>query len=173
MLLEVKRLLIHGVHLAMDDYCRIAERPLGVDVKPKEDQLKCALYRAFSEAGKLVCVETGYERAGGKCDLVVAMRRPVGLELKTAWASTGWKNKPAEQAKSWNRDLERLATLADKGFGAGFLVLMFAYEAGSKPEAVLRAKTNDLGKPSLHTEPRKLTLWNGLDRLECMAWRAF
>lgn len=166
-------LIRQGIDYALDDYCRLAEKPLGVDVKPKEDQLKCALYRAFTEAGHVVHVEGGYERGGAECDLMVAMRRPVGIEIKTAWAATGWNNKAPEQADTWHKDLDKLKTLPAKGFGTGFFVLMFAYAAGTAAEETLRAVIADLGRPTLRTEPRELTLWNGLDSLECFAWRVF
>lgn len=166
-------LIRQGIDYALDDYCRLSEKPMGVDVKPKEDQLKCALYRAFTEAGRVVHVEGGYARAKGKCDLMVAMRKPVGLELKVAWACTSWNNKPPEQAATWVRDYEKLKTLPDKGFGAGFFVLLFVYSANTVAEGSLRTVIADFGKPCLCTEPREINLWNGLNTLEGMAWRVF
>lgn len=166
-------LLRQGIDYALDDYCHLAERPLGVDVKPKEDQLKCALYRAFTEAGHVVHVEAGYERGGAECDLMVAMRPPVGIEIKTAWAATRWNNKPPDQAETWTKDYGKLRSLPERGFGAGFFVLLFAYAAGTNAEASLRAVIADLGRPALCTEPRAISLWNGLDSLECSAWKVF
>ncbi len=176
MLAETRRLLKQGIGYALGDYCRLSEKPLGIDVKPKEDQLKCALYRAFTETGHVVHVEGGYARAKGKCDLMVAIdgsHKPIGLELKTAWAATRWNNKPPEQAAKWANDYEKLRSLPDRGFGAGFFVLLFAYAADTAAEESLRAMIDGLGNPDLRTEPRAITLWNGLDSLECFAWRVF
>lgn len=176
MLAEVRQILERGIAFAFDDYRRIAERPLGIDVKPKEDQLKCALYRAFIEAGHMVQVEGGYKRGRDKCDLMVAMREPVGLELKTAWAGDpdeGWQNKPDDQAKTWHKDLDKLNTLPAKGFGAGFFVLLLAYLPGSRELPAMRERVAKLGEPFIATEPRAIPSLNGLDTLECYAWRVF
>lgn len=169
-------LIRQGIDYALVDYCRLAEKPLGVDVKPKEDQLKCALYRAFTEAGHVVHVEGGYERGGAECDLMVSMRRPVGIEIKTAWAAAsadGWKNKPGYQTSTWSEDIRKLRTLAERGFGSGFFVMLFSYQAETVGEKTLRGRMSGLGRPVICTEPRGLTLWNGLDTLECYAWRVF
>ena len=136
-----------GLEFAKHDYLRIAASKT-FDVKPKEDQIKCALYRAFSEREYLVHVEASYARNSGRCDLVVSKdSKNVAIEIKTAWAGCGWVNKPNEQAESWLKDIDKLSALQeDENINTGLFIICFAYEHDSHGETQLRQKINEIIK---------------------------
>ena len=173
MLSDAERLIFCGMKVAVADYVKIAKLSWRLDVKPKEDQLKCAIYHTFSEARHLVHVERAYERGGGECDLVIASSNPVAIEIKTAWAGKGWCNKPKEQAETWDADIRRLQGLRPQSFSAGYFILLFAYESDTRAEMSVREKLSTLGTPTIHISPTEMNEWNGLNRLECMAYRIF
>lgn len=66
--------ILKAVHAGLDragkDCVKISGLQ-GLDVKPKEDQVKCALYRELSSRGYLVHVEARYPLGNQRCDLVV------------------------------------------------------------------------------------------------------
>lgn len=167
--------LLRGLDFAVADYVRIAERRAH-DVKPKEDQIKCGLYRAFSESGHLVHVEAAYERHGNECDLVVIDGDvETAIEIKTAWAGQYWNNKPPEQAGTWAKDIEKLMGLADRPHvNAGIFILMLAFQEGSSAERALRCEIERIGcEPAFQSDRIPIAEWNGLDRLQYFVFRVF
>lgn len=172
----VGKLLIKGIDYALADFEQIAKGRLGRCVKPKEDQLKCAIYRAFSEAGYVVHVEPSYERAGGECDLIVADTKPIAIEIKTAWGGTtadGWQNKSSEQHGDWLKDISRLDSLSRDTYQAGVFVLLFAYEEGSDGEELVRAKIAKLQPAYFRSKIIDIGNWNGLNKAECSLIQVF
>jgi hypothetical protein len=163
-----------GLKYAEADYVSIAERGR-FDVKPKEDQIKCALYRSFREAGFLVHVEAGYQRKAGRCDLFAACgsgKSTVAIEIKTAWAGTGWTNKPAQQRRSWEVDIDKIQALAGGDWAnCGYFILCLAYEKGSTSELRLRDEVSTLGGELL--PPFVLADWNGLNEAQFCVVKVF
>lgn len=165
-----------GLDYAAKDYGLIALLD-HKDVKPKEDQIKCALYRALSEDGYSVRVEPSTSRDGCRCDLLaVRGADSVGIEIKTAWAGSGtWVNKYVEQSRSWAADIERLKELSqEQAASAGYFVLGFVHERGSRAEATLRQHIAAMEGDAV-VEPVSLDLpnWNGLDSMEFHVMRIF
>ncbi len=172
--MSVHRLIETGLKYAEADYVSIAQRGR-FDVKPKEDQIKCALYRSFREAGYLVHVEASYERNAGRCDLLAVCdsgKSTVAIEIKTAWAGQGWTNKPDEQQRSWDTDIQRIQGLeGGQWAGSGYFVLCFAYEKGSTWEQRLRERVVSLGGVLLPAFA--LVDWNGLNEAQFCLVKVF
>ncbi|WP_433884694.1 hypothetical protein [Pseudomonas vranovensis] len=172
--MAIERYIQDGLKYAEADYVSIAKRGR-FDVKPKEDQLKCALYRSFCEGGFLVHVEAGYARKAGRCDLFAASSSStssVAIEIKTAWAGNGWINKPAEQQRSWEMDINKLRALEGGDWAnAGYFILCFAYEKGSLPEVKLRKSVSALG--GVLSAPFVLDDWNGLNEAQFCVVKVF
>lgn len=173
--MDVLNIVRHGLEYAKTDYLQIAALEK-FDVKPKEDQIKSALYRSFSEHNYLVHIEASYTRNGGRCDLVASKNgKKIAIEIKTAWAGSGWVNKPNEQAESWLKDVRKLMTLqADDSVKAGLFIICFAYEHNSKGEVQLRQKINEVIqaiKPEL--EPFEIATWNGLNNIQFFVYQVF
>ncbi|GLR81389.1 hypothetical protein HUE56_06275 (plasmid) [Azospirillum oryzae] len=165
-----------GLDYAAKDYGLIALLD-HKDVKPKEDQIKCALYRALSEDGYSVRVESSTSRGGCRSDLLaVRGDDSIGIEIKTAWAgSGGWNNKFSEQSNSWTADIGRLKDLCQgQAMSAGYFVLGFAHERGSRAEANLRRYIAVMeGDAVVEPVPMDLPNWNGLDSMEFHVMRVF
>lgn len=167
-------LLKRGINYALADYEAIGVNRLGWCVKPKEDQLKASIYRAYAEAGFTVHVEPAYARNKGRCDLMVASTRPIAIEIKTAWAGSGrWVNKPVEQHGNWLKDIKRLDGLSRDAYKAGLFVLLFAYEEGSDGEVLVREKIGELQPAFFRSRVIDLGDWNGLNKAECLAIQVF
>ncbi len=166
--MSVAKIIENGLVLAEKDYSRIAKLKVKFDVKPKEDQVKCALYKAFCDNGYLVHIEASYAKNGERCDLLAIKENKnfVAIEIKTAWAGKGWVNKPVEQVLSWLTDIEKLRGLIkDRRTLKGYFILCFAYENGSKSEAALRKEIYKLPK-LVELAPVKIEKWNGLTELQ-------
>jgi len=169
-----------GLTYAREDYKRLAELHPNkqiCDVKPKEDQLKCALYRAFAERGYLVHVEASYERNGGECDLLASKsgEATIAIEIKTAWAGQGWTNKPKEQAASWRKDIEKLNTLRHGNTAKadeGYFILCFAYEKGSQGEQAVRRELSELDTNNC-MDSFSICKWNGLNAIDLYTVRIY
>tara|TARA_B100000745_G_scaffold225022_1_gene150468 strand:+ start:1460 stop:2023 length:564 start_codon:yes stop_codon:yes gene_type:complete len=158
----------NGISLATKDYIRIVNfGNKKFDVKPKEDQIKCCLYKAFCDAGYLVHVEASYARNGGRCDLIAYNHASdsVALEIKTAWGGTGWNNKVSEQVSSWKSDLKKLQTLmAAEPVTHRYLLVCFCYQKGTQPEEALKAELDKLEAKAY--EPFVFSEWNGLTEIQ-------
>lgn len=157
----------NSLYLAAKDYESIAK--LGndkFDVKPKEDQVKCALYKEFTDSGYLVHVEASYARNKGRCDVIARKgKSTVAIEIKTAWAGVGWVNKPSEQASSWSLDIDKLLSLRESGSAThGFLIICLSYQKGSKWEEVLKSEVYKLDVQSYPSF--KIQEWNGLTEIQ-------
>ena len=161
--------LEQGLMWACEDYTKIASGWLGSDVKPKEDQIKCALYEAFRAAEYHVHVEPSHE-SDTRCDLIVKQGNGshVGVEIKTAWAATNWMVKPSEQERNWKYDIEKLKMLIkDDSIKKGYLIVLLASEKDSPAEKKLRDMIQTL--PACRKSrvgPVPITPWNGLDMLQ-------
>lgn len=163
-----------GLIQAEQDYIRISET-INYDVKPKEDQIKCAIYHKFCDNKYLVHVEARYPEASQRCDLIVidqSTNERVAIEIKTAWAGQGWINKPTEQASAWRADIEKLLALQEKGWvDSGYFVLCFAYEEDSPSEIKLRSEIETLG--GKWTAPFSIINWNGLNKIQFLILNVF
>lgn len=165
--MPVIKCIENGLSLAAKDYERIAKLgDIKFDVKPKEDQIKCALYKVFSDSGYLVHVEASYARNKDRCDMLARKgRSTIAIEIKTAWAGVGWVNKPIEQASSWNLDIDKLLSLRESGSAThGFLIICLSYQKGSKWEEVLKSEVNKLDAQSYPSF--KIQEWNGLTEIQ-------
>ena len=90
------------------------------EVLPKEDQFRCAMYRYFRNAGYVVHAEAGYPHesaaARPECDLRAHRENEDEwwIEIKRAWCVSGWNNKPAEQAATWQADVDKLTRAPER-----------------------------------------------------------
>jgi hypothetical protein len=82
---------------------------------PKEEQSRCILYAHLRSEWPVVCVERGYRSIdeGGEhreCDLLaIWVGRPdFWLEMKHCRCAREWQNKPSEELKKWEDDLDKL-----------------------------------------------------------------
>lgn len=170
---EILGLIRAGLDAAVRDYQQIATGRHH-DVKPKEDQIKCCLYKSFTDAGRLVHAEAAYQRNGGRCDLMVLGGLPVGIEIKTAWAAPGWKNKAPEQFDCWLQDIEKLKENRD-AFGGweSYFVLLVASQNQSTPQKSLLEKLAELQEQYACeiSEPTQIEEWNGLNSLQYFIFR--
>ena len=172
--MSVVKSIYAGLSQAGKDYVRISEAK-NCDVKPKEDQIKCAIYRALCDNKYLVHVEARYPDADQRCDLIAidqSTNERVAIEIKTAWAGRGWINKPTEQASTWRADIEKLLILQKNGWvESGYFVLCFAYEEGSPSEGRLRVEIEGIGGE--WTVPFSISSWNGLNKIQFMVLNVF
>ena len=171
--MSIEKIIESGLKYAQEDYLEIA---LGIfnDVKPKEDQVKCALYRSFSEENYLVHAEASYERNKGRCDLVAISNKQdyVAIEIKTAWAGTGWVNKPKRQASSWMKDIDKLNSMKKNGFANhGYFILCYAYEQSTKYHEQLYTEIKELKGEELPIV--KIEDWNGLNTIQFFIVKVF
>jgi hypothetical protein len=162
-------ILIRGLDYAVNDYIRIA-RINEHDTKPKEDQIRCGLYRALSEADYLVRVEAAYSYSGSRCDILA--RQPdqpdIAIEVKTAWAGTGWANKPDEQAQNWLKDMVKLQELVrTTSLQSAYFILLLAFEEGAKASRKLHERIERItGYRVYPSQTYEIGKWNGLNRLQ-------
>ncbi len=170
------KIIESGVKYACNDYVAISQFG-SFDVKPKEDQLKCAFYRAFSEANFIVQAEAALERKGARCDLlVIGENKRVAIEFKTAWAGDGWVNKPPAQQKTWLADINKLKNLREKQFAdIGFFILCLIYQKESIYEKKIKDAMNNLFEhdPEFISVPTEIKNWNGLNHFQVFSWRVF
>jgi hypothetical protein len=165
--------LSNGLRYAKSDFSKLSSLDHH-DVKPKEDQVKCALYRALSEEGYLVHVEAACARNGERCDLfaVALDGHRAAIEIKSAWGGVGWVNKPLEQSATWKADIEKLLALQEnENADSGYFVLCLAYQFESRWESVLKNEVQNIGgKQVLDFE---ISEWNGLDRISFYIKKVF
>jgi hypothetical protein len=174
---DVESLIRRGLDLAIEDYGGVAA--LGTDdVKPKEDQIKCALYHVFRCIGYKVHIEAAIARNGRRCDVRVVAPgdKSIAIEIKTAWVSKGWNNKPKEQGDSWCQDVDKLATMT--AFGKSevvdrFFVLLIASQDGY--DARLSDQVKRLQAPKVEclqaTKKSIIENWQGINQLEYLLFR--
>ena len=162
-------ILIRGLDYAVNDYIQIA-RINEHDMKPKEDQIRCGLYRALSETNYLVRVEAAYSYNGNRCDILARLpdQPDIAIEVKTAWAGTGWANKPDEQAQNWMKDMAKLQELArTTSLQSAYFILLLAFEEGAKASKKLRERIDRITGYRLYPSPvYEIGQWNGLNRLQ-------
>ncbi|WP_374385276.1 hypothetical protein [Dongia sp.] len=173
----IERLIMKALEASGKEYQRIVEAGT-FDVKPKEDQIKCAIYSSFREEEYLVQVEAATARHGKRCDLRIIGKAgdSIAIEIKTAWAGVNWNNKPIEQGSSWLKDVKKLSSLADFGTSAivdRFFVLMVASQddcdkiLASQIEALKNCGATCLKE----TKKIGINNWNGLNRLTFYLFR--
>ncbi|MFV3128688.1 hypothetical protein [Niveispirillum sp. KHB5.9] len=131
MITALRESIKRGIEYSSNDYKALSERECR-DVKPKEDQLKCALYRSLAEDGYLMHVEARNFHGNSRIDLLgYKGKRTFAIEIKTSWCATGWANKYAEQRGKWISDIDRVSVLLRDGhIDFGFFVLALAYQEG-------------------------------------------
>jgi len=174
---DVEAFIRRGLDLAIEDYCSVAA--LGTDdVKPKEDQIKCALYHVFRSIGYRVHIEAAITRNGQRCDVRVVAPgdKSIVIEIKTAWAGKGWNNKPNEQGSSWRKDIDKLAALP--AFNKSqvvdrFFVLLIASQDGY--DTRLSDQVKALQGPGVDClQDAKTSIienWQGIDQLKYLLFR--
>jgi hypothetical protein len=120
-------LLRQAIDSAMDDLVAIAGHSPN-EVLPKEEQVRAAVYHFLRQQNWLVHVEAAYPRSKTECDLRAWDRKDqeLWIEVKRAWGirTSGWVNKPAEQARTWAADAEKLL-LAPASATRAFLLVGF------------------------------------------------
>lgn len=98
---------------------------------PKEEQSRCCLYAFLRQRWDVVCAERGYasidEGSSRECDLLaISAGRPwLWLELKHCRCASGWMNKPSEERRKWEEDLDKLR-LVPKDSERYFVLVCFS-----------------------------------------------
>jgi len=98
----------------MLDDLRLVAESLPNERLPKEEQVRCSIYMAIRPLYHVVCAERGYRciDEGGRTECDGWARSsgamPVWIEFKRCWSVKGWNNKPPEQRRDWEADLEKL-----------------------------------------------------------------
>ncbi|HEX2580535.1 MAG TPA: hypothetical protein VHL08_00985 [Dongiaceae bacterium] len=167
--------LKNGLIDASKDYMSISSRDLR-DVKPKEDQIKCALYAHLRQGGYSVHVEGAYQ-SRGRCDLRAYQNDgsmgDILIEIKTAWAGPGWVNKQDEQFSSWEEDCGRLRdAIAERDAESGVFILFgFASETLSEKLCARMAKLGEKLQLTEIIKGNTSLKWGTLDHLHYCAWR--
>jgi hypothetical protein len=84
---------------------------------PKEEQIRCSIYASLRPHFEVVCAERGYASIDDgsriECDLWAGASggAPTWLEFKRCWSASGWVNKPPEQLRDWEADIDKLRQL--------------------------------------------------------------
>ena len=83
---------------------------------PKEEQIRCSIYAFMRPQYKVVCAERGYasidDGSRVECDLWASDgSAETWIEFKRCWSGKGWNNKPPEQMRGWEADVEKLRRL--------------------------------------------------------------
>jgi hypothetical protein len=105
--------IIPIVDAVLDDLVLVASS-LPNERLPKEEQVRCCVYAAIRPLFRVVCAERGYgsidDQSRAECDLWASSPdcTPVWLELKRCWSASGLNNKPPEQFRHWEADLDKL-----------------------------------------------------------------
>lgn len=157
---------------AIDEIIRISRNSPG-EVKPKEEQLRSAMYRHYTNQGFLVHVEAGYPDCGAECDLRVAGRkggRERWIEIKTAWGGIGWNGKPAELAASWEADLNKLRKYAPEGSRRYLVVFGFFDRPLDGSRLGLGARINEVNGRLLFALPERSFTWRSTSLAVVRAW---
>lgn len=165
-----------AVESALDEICLISRNDPR-EVKPKEEQLRSAMYRHYSNQGFLVHVEAGYPESGAECDLRVAGRnggRERWIEIKIAWGGKGWNGKPGELAAGWEGDLCKLRHLAPEGSKRYLVVFGFFDRPLDGSSLGLRTKLAEVGGRPLLAIPERPFTWRttSLTVVRAWAWEA-
>lgn len=108
---------------------------------PKEEQIRCCIYAAIRPFFLVVCAERGYasidDRSRIECDLWASSpgEAPVWLEFKRCWSASGWINKPPEQLRHWEADLNKLRAVPNESVRYFVLVGFFDFDPLSEAES--------------------------------------
>lgn len=163
-----------GLEGAVADYqviAKVAHR----DVKPKEDQIKCHIFKSFVDAGQRVHVESAGIEKGSRTDISVISKSEdsyaSNIEIKTAWAATGWNNKPQEQFSSWCKDIEKLKRSVSSSDMVNYFVLLVAFEENSSAQDALcnvrkQFSALDGVEELVVSSVSKMANWNHLDSIQ-------
>lgn len=163
-----------GLEGAVADYQAIA-KVAHRDVKPKEDQIKCRIFKSFTDAGYRMHVESAGIDKGSRIDISVISKSEdsyvSNIEIKTAWAATGWNNKPQEQFSSWCKDIEKLKKTASASDIANYFVLLVAFEENSGAQDALCDVRKQLSaldgvEELVVSTVSKMADWNRLDAIQ-------
>lgn len=161
-----------AVEAALDEIVLIS-RNAPKEVKPKEEQLRSAMYRHYSNQGFLVHVEAGYPDCGAECDLRVAGRkggRERWIEIKTAWGGKGWNGKPGELAAGWETDLSKLRQLAPEGSRRYLVIFGFFDRPLDGSRLRLGARIAEVGGRLLFALPERPFTWRSTSLAVVRAW---
>ncbi|MEO5375849.1 MAG: hypothetical protein H7840_16585 [Alphaproteobacteria bacterium] len=161
-----------AVEAALDEIVLIS-RNGPKEVKPKEEQLRSAMCRHYSNQGFLVHVEAGYPDSGAECDLRVAGRkggRERWIEIKTAWGGKGWNGKPAELAAGWESDLCKLRQLAPEGSRRYLVVFGFFDRPLDGSRLGLQARIAEVRGRLLFALPERPFTWRSTSLAVVRAW---
>lgn len=147
---------------------------------PKEEQIRSRIYSTLLCPERTVCCEHGYTPVGQdneiECDIYTHSNgKPSGwIEIKRCWSgSFGWVTKPAEQLRSWTRDLEKLKTVPICDARYFFLFGVFDFEpigfSGTKIPGVIRNIRSFYPENLQHKSSRNFR-WRGEDISHIGAW---
>ena len=147
---------------------------------PKEDQIRSLIFSELKSVFKFVCSERSYQPAGNgnteECDIWAKGPRsnPTWIEIKRWWSgSIGWVTKPAEQLKSWNKDIYKLSAIENNSNRYFFLVGMFDLDplqnSGNRFRGVI-SNINEFYPNNLcHSESRKFS-WRDTEMTNIAIW---
>lgn len=147
---------------------------------PKEEQIRCSIYAAIRPLYQVVCAERGYASidVGSRieCDLWASSQGvpAVWIEFKRCWSAKGWDNKPSEQRRDWEADIDKLRKLsigADRFF---VLVGLFDCDPLCELQSAKSGIANNIRafyiSQLVHSASRPFT-WRAADGLSCIgAW---
>ncbi|WP_176703433.1 hypothetical protein, partial [Aliivibrio fischeri] len=155
------------INTVIDDLKKVSESKPNERL-PKEEQIRSCIFSALKNKFDYVCCERNYQSVdNGKnieCDIWAANsgEQPVWMEIKRCWHLSSWVNKPGEQLKSWEADLNKLSTVDINSKRYFFLVGVFDSEPNRDD-----SKKNKVILNIQNTQPQNLCF----ERYSSYFWR--
>jgi hypothetical protein len=150
---------------------------------PKEEQIRCSIYAAIRHLYHVVCAERGYASIDDgsriECDLWASSpgAREVWFEFKRCWSAKGWVNKPPEQLRDWEADVEKLRQLSIDAERYFVLVGLFDCDPLCKQDSAGSGIANNIRRfypmQLVHCDSKPFT-WrtgDGMSRIGAWVWR--
>lgn len=150
---------------------------------PKEEQIRCSIYAAIRPGYSIVCAERGYASIDDgsriECDLWAWSpdTASVWIEFKRCWSAKGWVNKPPEQLRDWEADIEKLRQLSVEGDRYFVLVGLFDCDPLCEQESAHSGVASNIRRfyrSHLVHSASKPFAWrtdDGLSRIGAWVWR--
>lgn len=146
---------------------------------PKEEQIRCSIYAAIRPLFRVVCAERGYgsidERSRIECDLWAKSDvAETWIEFKRCWSAKGWVNKPPEQLRDWEADIEKLRKVPVRTDRYFILLGLFDCDPLSEQDSARGGVADNIRRfyrsHLVHSASKPFT-WRTDDGLSCIgAW---
>lgn len=142
---------------------------------PKEAQMRSAMYASLREQGYVVHVEATYPESKAECDLLARQEdKELWVELKRAWGlnTSGWVNKPAEQSRTWQADVEKLRRVPEDVSRIFVLFGFFDGDPRENPRGVMKRIESLHPDKKVFELPSRTFSWreSGVKTLAVWAW---